>query len=63
MLLFGFVVIRKVGAKWKFKFLVELQQKSGACKTIHDVKTPQNSKEFVCFFVLYVHSYSIVLDA
>ena len=63
VLLFGFVVIRKVGAKWKFKFLVELQQTSGAWKTIHDVKTPQVSKEFVCFFVVYVHSYPIVLDA
>ena len=63
VLLFGFVVIRKVGAKWKFKFLVELQQTSGAWKTIHDVKTRQVSKEFVCFFVVYVHSYSIVLDA
>ena len=40
-LLLRFVVIRKVGAKWKFKFLVPFQRTSDACKAIHEVKTPQ----------------------
>ena len=46
-LLFGFVVIRKVGAKWKFIVLVQFQQTSDVCKSLHEVKTPQVSKEFV----------------
>ena len=46
-LLFGFVVIRNVGAKWKFIVLVQFQQTSDVCKSLHDVKTPQVSKEFV----------------
>ena len=44
VLFLQFVSIRKVGTKWKFRFLVQFHQTPDACKAIHDVKTPQVSK-------------------